>query len=49
MYQTIYAFFNLDKRTEVGELSYAAFDNGADTVSLADGSPGVRLELFDPQ
>src|SRR5215472_2460868 len=47
--QPVNALFDFDESAEIGELSYAAFDNGADGVTVSNGGPWIGLELLNAQ
>ncbi len=49
VYEAVNAFFDLDKRTEVGEISDSPVHPGTDRITLVDGSPRIGFELLDAE
>src|SRR5262249_22643252 len=49
MNQTINSLFNLDKGTEVGQISHAPVNSRADLVTLVESLPRVFLHLLHAQ
>src|ERR1017187_9604481 len=49
MHQAVDAFFDFNESAEVGELADTAFDDGADSITIRYGGPGIGFELFDAE
>jgi hypothetical protein len=49
MDKSVNTFFNADKDTEISDILYLAFDDGAHRIVFTDQVPGIGVQLFHAQ